>query len=121
MPILLLLPRKTGPELTSVPIFLYFLCGMPTTAWLDELCHVRTGDLNRQTPGRQRGTCELNRCATGPAPQFCFVCSSSLHCTYILCSVSIIYSKICMKISIKMNLSVFPSIYLLLYFLRPYY
>ena len=26
--------RKTGPELTSVPIFLYFICGTPTTASL---------------------------------------------------------------------------------------
>uniref|UniRef100_A0A9L0QZF6 Large ribosomal subunit protein uL29 n=1 Tax=Equus caballus TaxID=9796 RepID=A0A9L0QZF6_HORSE len=25
---------KTGPELASVPIFLYVICGMPTTAWL---------------------------------------------------------------------------------------
>uniref|UniRef100_A0A9L0SN25 E3 ubiquitin-protein ligase MARCHF3 n=1 Tax=Equus caballus TaxID=9796 RepID=A0A9L0SN25_HORSE len=24
----------TGPELTSVPIFLYFICGTPTTAWV---------------------------------------------------------------------------------------
>ena len=29
MPILLFLLRKTGPDLTSVPIFLYFICGMP--------------------------------------------------------------------------------------------
>uniref|UniRef100_A0A9L0SVW3 Guanine nucleotide-binding protein subunit alpha n=1 Tax=Equus caballus TaxID=9796 RepID=A0A9L0SVW3_HORSE len=34
LPILLFFLRKTGPELTSVPIFLYFLCGTPTTAWL---------------------------------------------------------------------------------------
>ena len=34
LPILLFLLRKTGPELTSVPIFLYFIYGMPTTAWL---------------------------------------------------------------------------------------
>ena len=32
--------RKTGPELASVPIFLYVICGMPTTAWLGEWCHV---------------------------------------------------------------------------------
>ena len=25
---------KTGPELSSVPVFLYFICGIPTTAWL---------------------------------------------------------------------------------------
>ena len=35
--------RKTGPELTSVPIFLYFTCGPPTTAWLAMWCHVCTG------------------------------------------------------------------------------
>ena len=34
--------RKTGPELTSVPIFLYFIRGAPTTAWLAKWCHVRT-------------------------------------------------------------------------------
>ena len=30
--------RKAGPELTSVPIFLHFICGTPVTAWLDEWC-----------------------------------------------------------------------------------
>ena len=30
--------RKIGPEQTSVPIFLYFMCGMPATAWLDKQC-----------------------------------------------------------------------------------
>ena len=30
--------RKTGPELTSVPIFFYFICGMPGIAWLDKCC-----------------------------------------------------------------------------------
>ena len=34
LPILLFLLRKTGPELTSMPILLYFIRGMPTTAWL---------------------------------------------------------------------------------------
>ena len=36
--ILLVLLRKMGPELTSVPIFLYCICGMPATAWLDKRC-----------------------------------------------------------------------------------
>ena len=36
--------RKPGPELTSLPIFLYFICGMPDTAWRDKQCHVRTRD-----------------------------------------------------------------------------
>ena len=39
--------RKTGPELTSVPIFLYFICGTPATAWLDSGTKSRTWDLNR--------------------------------------------------------------------------
>uniref|UniRef100_A0A9L0SC01 Alpha-1,3-glucosyltransferase n=1 Tax=Equus caballus TaxID=9796 RepID=A0A9L0SC01_HORSE len=51
-----LLLRKTGPELTSVPIFLYFICGTPTTAWCAKRCHVRTQDSNWQTPGRQSRT-----------------------------------------------------------------
>ena len=34
----LFLLRKIGPELTSMPIFLYFICGMPATAWLDKWC-----------------------------------------------------------------------------------
>ena len=32
-----------GHELAFVPIFLYFICGTPTTAWLDKWCHVWTG------------------------------------------------------------------------------
>ena len=48
-------------------IFLYFIRGMPTTAWLAKQCHVRTRDPNRRTPGPQSGTCGLNCCATGPA------------------------------------------------------
>ena len=44
--------RKTGPELTSVPIFPYFVRGTPTTVWLAKWCHVCTRDPNQQTPGR---------------------------------------------------------------------
>ena len=43
----------TGPELTSVPIFLYLIRGMPATAWLAKWCPVCTRDLNQQTPGKQ--------------------------------------------------------------------
>ena len=35
--------RKIGPELTSVPIFLYFICGTPATAWLAKLRVVPPG------------------------------------------------------------------------------
>ena len=50
-----------------MPIFLYFIHGTPTTAWLDKWCHVCTRYPNQWTPGRQSRMCELNRCATGPA------------------------------------------------------
>ena len=39
--------RKIGPELTSVPIFLYFICGMSATAWLDKSYLVCVWDLNQ--------------------------------------------------------------------------
>ena len=64
------LVRKTGPELTSVPIFLYFIRGMPATARLDEQCVGPHLDLNQRTLGCQSGACELNHCATGPATHF---------------------------------------------------
>ena len=66
--ILLFFLRKISPELTSMPIFLYFICGTPTTAWLDKRYHVHTRDPNRQTPGCRSGMCTLNRCTTGLAP-----------------------------------------------------
>ena len=52
--------RKTGPELTSMPIFLYFICGTPASARLDKRCHVLTQDLKQRTPGHRSGTFELN-------------------------------------------------------------
>ena len=39
LPTLLLFLRRTGPELTVMPIFLYFICGTPTTAWLAKWWH----------------------------------------------------------------------------------
>ena len=45
--------RKISPELTSVPIFLSFICGTPTTAWRVKKCHVRTQDLELVNPGRR--------------------------------------------------------------------
>ena len=52
--------RNVSPELTSVPIFLYFICGTPATAWLANRCHVCTWDLNQQTPGQRSGMWALN-------------------------------------------------------------
>ena len=34
----LFLLKKSGPELTSMPIFLYFISGMPATTWLPKWC-----------------------------------------------------------------------------------
>ena len=47
--------RKISPELTSVPIFLYFVCGTPATAWLDERCgslHLGSKPANPGLPKR---------------------------------------------------------------------
>ena len=60
--------RKISPELTSMPIFHYFTCGTPTTAWLAKWCHVCTLDLNQRTPGHWSITCELNRCCHEASP-----------------------------------------------------
>ena len=49
--------RKISPELTSMPIFLYFIRGTPATAWLATPCHVHTQDLNQRTPGRRDVEC----------------------------------------------------------------
>ena len=59
MPILPFLPRKTGLEPPSMPIFLSFIHGMPITAWLVKCCQVCTRDPNQRTPGHY---------ATGLAP-----------------------------------------------------
>ena len=64
--------RKTGPELTSVPIFLYFICGTPTTGMACQAVPCSHRDGNQQTPGRRSGMCELNRCTTRPAQLFIF-------------------------------------------------
>ena len=60
--------RKISPELTSVPIFLYLICGTSATAWLDKWCVGRHLGSERATPRHGSRMCELNRCATGLAP-----------------------------------------------------
>ena len=59
--------RKTGPELRSVPIFLYFMWDA-AKVWLDERWEVRAWDPGRQTPGHRSREHKLNRCTTGLAP-----------------------------------------------------
>lgn len=72
LPIRLFLLRKAGPELTSVPILLYFICGMLTTSWLAKRCDVCTKDPNQWTLGLPREMSALNHCATVPALQLTF-------------------------------------------------
>ena len=73
--------RKISPEVTTaspplfseeawpwaniVPIFLYFICGTPTTAWHAKQFHVRIWDPNQQTSGRW----EAERANLTTAPQ----------------------------------------------------
>ena len=58
---------KIGPELTSVPGFLYFMWDT-ATAWLDEWCEVCAQDPDPWTLGSWSGACELNCSTTKPAP-----------------------------------------------------
>ena len=59
--------RKLGPDLISLPIFLYFT-GDVTTVWLDERCYVCAWDPNLRTLGCQSGAHELNHYTTRLAP-----------------------------------------------------
>ena len=54
LPILLLLPRKIGCEVTSVPIFLYFTCGMHATAWPDKHCAAPCPGSELANPGQPK-------------------------------------------------------------------
>ena len=64
----LFLVRKIVPELTSVAISFYFVCGMPLQHGLMRGAKVRAWDQNLRTLGRQSRVCELNHYATGLAP-----------------------------------------------------
>ena len=59
--------RMIVTELTSTPIFLYFMWDA-TTACLDKWCYVRAQDLNPWTPGCQSRVHELNHYTTRLAP-----------------------------------------------------
>ena len=62
-----------------MPIFLYFICGMPTTAWLVMWCRVHTRGPNRRTPGQRKRMCEFNCCATRPALSPSFIKKTKLR------------------------------------------
>ena len=61
--------RKIRPELTSMPVLLYFICGMPLQHGLMSSVQVLTRDLNSWTLGRWSRACELNHYTTRPAPR----------------------------------------------------
>ena len=60
--------KKIVPELTSMPIFLYFVCGMPPQHDLMSCVYVTTQDLNLQTLGCQSRAHKLNHYATWAGP-----------------------------------------------------
>ena len=67
---------KILPELTSVPIFLYFVCGPLPQHGHRQWCRFMPGN---QTWAAKAECSELNHQATGPAPlvsYFCHMCSS---------------------------------------------
>ena len=80
--------RKIVPELTSVAIFLYFVCEMLSLHGFMSGVQVRAQDPNPPTLGLQCRVCKLNHYTIGPAPQltFCiltlviFQLHQALHC-----------------------------------------
>ena len=65
--------RKIVARLTSVAVFLCFVCGMlPQHAFVSGALVCAWGP-NPQTPGRRSVLCKLSHYATGPAPWSCFL------------------------------------------------
>ena len=64
-----------------MPIFLYSICGMPTTAWLAKRCHVHTQDPNRRTcePWASEAECVNSTTAPPGHPPNDFFNSSSSY------------------------------------------
>uniref|UniRef100_A0A9L0J9D4 Elongation of very long chain fatty acids protein n=1 Tax=Equus asinus TaxID=9793 RepID=A0A9L0J9D4_EQUAS len=57
-----------------MPIFLYFICGTPTTAWCAKQYHVHTRDPKQRTPGRQEAECvNLTAAPLGRPPRIPFL------------------------------------------------
>ena len=76
------LVTKIGPELTTVPIFLYFVSATPPQHGLMSGALVCARDPNPWTPGHSKGVCELNHYATRPVPQqYMFISFPPLVCS----------------------------------------
>ena len=56
-----------------MPIFLYFVCGMPPTTWLDERCVGLCPGSRLTNPGQQSRGHEFNHYATGLAQDWDFL------------------------------------------------
>ena len=65
--------RKIVAELTSVPIFLYFVCGTPPQCGSMSGVQVCTRDLNSWTLGHRSGAYKLNHYVTGLALRLRFL------------------------------------------------
>ena len=65
--------RKIVPELTSMPIFLYFVCGMLPQHDLMSCVQIHARDPNSRNLGCQSRECELNHQATRSAPNCHFI------------------------------------------------
>ena len=61
--------RNIVPELTSVPVFLYFVCGAPPQHSMMSSVQIRAWDPNPRTPGHQRTKGKLHHQATKPVSQ----------------------------------------------------
>ena len=61
--------RKIVPELTSVAVFLYFICGTLPQHGLMSGVQVHAQGQNQQTLSHQSRAHKLNHYATGPAPK----------------------------------------------------
>ena len=60
--------RKIVPELTWVPLSLYFVCGVPPQHGLMSSTQACTWDPNPWTLDHESRVLELNHCTTRPAP-----------------------------------------------------
>ena len=73
------LVRKVVAKLTSVPVFLYFLCGMLSQHGLMSGVQVHTQDPNQWTPGHCSRVCVLNHSTTGLSWNHYFLNGDKYH------------------------------------------
>ena len=84
----LFLVRKISPELTLVPIFLYFVYGMLPQPGLMSNVKIHTRDLNLQTPGHRSTACKLKPLGRPSLQEFSFVLSHVLSWPSLLLGMS---------------------------------